>query len=198
MVGEARLHAINSEGSMKRYLSREFWGRPAPLAVLGAIAVLILMCACGAIYLGATIADFRAHTYKAVGPAMDPTIHDGQVLTTQDYGKASPHRFDIVLFHPPIDPSARYVQRIIGLPGEVVEVRETAVIINGKPLAESYLAPQYGGNYGARYRDSKNEHLTLQKDQYYVLGDNREVSIDSRNFGAVSRSAIMAQVVAIT
>jgi signal peptidase I len=198
MVGEARLHAINSEGSMKRYVSRHFWDRPAPLAILGAIAVLILICACGATYLGATIADFRAHTFKVTGPAMDPTIHEGQVLTTQDYGKTNPHRFDIVVFHPPIDPSTQYVERIIGLPGEVVEVREMAVIINGKPLAESYLAPYYGGNYGARYRDSKNEHLTLQKDQYYLLGDNREVSIDSRNFGAVSRSAIMAQVVAIT
>jgi signal peptidase I len=183
---------------MRRRLSRQFWGRPAPLVILGAIAVLILICACGAIYLGATIADFRAHTYKAVGPAMDPTIHDGQALTTQDYGTASPHRFDIVIFHPPIDPSARYVQRVIGLPGEVVEVRETAVIINGMPLAESYLAPHYGGNYGASYRDDKNLRLTLQKDQYYLMGDNRQDSVDSRDFGAVSRSAIMTQVVAIT
>jgi signal peptidase I len=169
--------------------------RPWPLAIIGAITVLILLCAAGVIYLGMTAVNLRAHTFKAVGPAMAPTIQDGKILTTQDYGKSPPQRFDIILFHPP-DPnrsSLLYCLRIIGLPGESVEVTDRAVMIDGKPLAEPYIAPQYAGN-----GEGGVTQLTLQKDQYYVLGDNRQASIDSRLFGAVSRSMIVAKVVAIS
>jgi len=192
MVGEVRLYAMDSEGSVRRCLSRQFWRRPLPLAIIGAIVVLVLICASSVIYLGVTIANYRAHTVRAFGPSMEPTIHGGQLLTTQDYGKSTPQRFDIVTFHPHTDPSALYLERIVGLPGESVDVMDTAVMINGKPLAEPYISPKYAGNGTGGVTN-----LTLQKDQYYVLGDNRQDSIDSRFFGAVSRSAIKAKVVAI-
>ena len=178
---------------MKRFASWEFWRRPLPLTIAGLITLLVLMCASGVIYLGVTAANYRAHTLKAIGPSMEPTIHDGQFLTIQDYGKANPQRLDIVIFHPPNEPSSLYFKRIIGLPGESVELTDTAVMVNGKPLVEPYIAPQYAGN-GA----SGMTKLTLQKDQYYVLGDNRQNSIDSRDFGAVSRAAITAKVVSIS
>ncbi len=178
---------------MRRYLSRQFLCRPLPLAIIGSIIVQILICASGVIFLGVTIANYRAHTYKAIGPGMEPTIHDGQFLTTQDYGKSNPQRRDIVIFHPPNDPSSVQFKRIIGLPGENVDVIYAAVLINGKPLAELYLGPQFAAN-GA----SGITKLTLQQDQYYVLGDNRQDSLDSRDFGAISRSMIMAKVVAIS
>jgi signal peptidase I len=160
---------------------------------MGAIAVLLLMCASGALYLGVTIGNYRAHTVRATGPGMEPTIHEGQFLTTQDYGSSAPKRFDIVIFHAPNDPSSLTFKRIIGLPGESVEVTATVVLINGKALAEPYLAPHSAGNGGGEVTK-----LTLQKDQYYVLGDNRQDSLDSRNFGAISRSMIVAKVVAIS
>jgi signal peptidase I len=178
---------------MRRYLSRQFLCRPLPLVIIGTISVLLIICVSGVIYLGVTAVNYRAHTYKAIGPSMEPTIHDGQFLTTQDYGKSTPQRFDIVIFHPPTDRSAVYFKRIIGLPGESVEVTDSVVLINGKPLAEPYIAPQYAGN-----GEGGVTQLTLQKDQYYVLGDNRQNSIDSRLFGAVSRSMITAKVVAIS
>jgi signal peptidase I len=178
---------------MTRYLSRQFLCRPLPLAIIGAIVILVLICTSGVIYLGVTAATYRAHTYKATGPSMEPTIHDGQLLTTQDYGKSNPQRSDIVIFRPPTDPSSLYFKRIIGLPGESVEVTDAAALINGKPLAEPYLAPQFAGN-----GEGGVTKLTLEKDQYYVLGDNRQYSIDSRLFGAISRSAITAKVVAIS
>jgi signal peptidase I len=192
MVGEVRLYAIDSEGSVRRYLSRQFLCRPLPLVIIGAVAVLLLICASSVIYLGVTIANYRAHTVRAFGPSMEPTIHGGQVLTTQDYGKSTPQRFDIVTFHPHTDPSALYLERIVGLPGERVDVTDTAVMMNGTPLAEPYIAPQYAGNGTGGVTN-----LTLQKGQYYVLGDNRRDSVDSRFFGAVSRSAITAKVVVI-
>jgi signal peptidase I len=193
MVGEGRLHAINGEEAMRQYFSRQFLCRPVPLAIIVAISVLLLTCAFGAIDLGLTLANYRTHTYRAVGPSMEPTIHAGQLLTTQDYGKNTPQRSDIVIFHPPTDRSAVYLQRIIGLPGESVDVTDAAVLINGKPLAEPYLGPHFAGN-----GEGGVTQLTLEKDQYYVLGDNRQYSIDSRLFGAISRSMITAKVVAIS
>jgi signal peptidase I len=182
---------------VKRFLSWQFWRRPLPLTIAGLIALLMLICASGVIYLGVTAANYRAHTYRAVGPSMKPTIHDGQFLTTQDYGKSAPQRFDIVIFHPPNEPSSLYFKRIVGLPGESVELTETAVIINGKPLAEPYIAPQYAGN-GASDSNQANIKLTLRNDQYYMLGDNRQNSLDSRDFGAISRAAITAKVVSVS
>jgi signal peptidase I len=168
-----------------------------PLAIIGAITVLILICASGVVYLGVTAAYYRAHTYRAFGPGMEPTIYGGQFLTTQDYGKSNPQRRDIVIFHPLNDPSSFTFKRIVGLPGESVELTDTAVIINGKPLAEPYIEPQYAGN-GASGSIQANIKLTLQKNQYYVLGDNRHNSLDSRDYGAISRSMIAAKVVAIS
>lgn len=193
MVGEVRLHAINGEGSMRRYFSRQFLCRPLPLAIIGSIVILVLICASGVIYLGVTAVNYRAHTYKAIGPAMEPTIHDGQLLTTQDYGKSTPQRLDIVIFHPPTDRSAVYCKRIIGLPGERVDVTDAAVLINGKPLTEPYLGPHFAGN-----GEGGVTQLTLGKDQYYVLGDNRQYSIDSRLFGGITKSMITGKVVAIS
>jgi signal peptidase I len=167
--------------------------RPLPLAIIGAVSILLLICVSGVVYLGVTAVNYRAHTYKAIGPAMEPTIHDGQLLTTQDYGKHTPQRSDIIIFHPPTERTAVYFKRIIGLPGESVDVTDAAVLINGKPLTEPYLGPHFGGN-----GEGGVTQLTLGKDQYYVLGDNRQYSIDSRLFGAVSRSAITAKVVAIS
>ena len=193
MVGEGRLHAIKGEESMRRYISRQFLCRPVPLAIIGAVSILLVICASGVLYLGVTAANYRAHTYRATGPGMEPTIHDGQLLTTQDYDKSAAQRSDIVIFHPSTDPSTLYFKRIIGLPGESVDVTDAAVLINGKPLAESYLGPHFAGN-----GEGGVTQLTLGKDQYYVLGDNRQYSIDSRLFGAVSRVAITAKVVAIS
>jgi signal peptidase I len=178
---------------MRQYCSRQFLCRPLPLAIIAAVSILLLICVSGVVYLGVTYANYRAHTYTAIGPSMEPTIREGQVLTTQDYGKTSPQRGDIVIFHPPTDRSAKYFKRIIGLPGERVDVTDAAVLINGKPLHEPYLGPHFAGN-----GEGGVTQLTLGKDQYYVLGDNRQYSIDSRLFGAVGRSAIVAKVVRIS
>jgi signal peptidase I len=167
--------------------------RPVPLAIIAAISVLLLTCVFGAIDLGLTVANYRPHLYRATGTGMEPTIHAGQFLTTQDYGKNPPQRADIIIFHLPTDRSALSFKRIIGLPGERVEVTDASVLINGTPLHEPYLGPHFTVN-GA----SGITTLTLKQDQYYVLGDNRQDSLDSRDFGAVSRSMITAKVVAIS
>jgi signal peptidase I len=131
---------------------------------------------------------------------MEPTIREGQVLVVQAYGSARPQRGDIIVFHPPSMPEFplpdSLCKRIIAIPGDTLAITNTGVVLNGKPLVEPYVAPQ-NVDYSAELADPQYSHLTLQTGQYYVLGDNRGDSIDSRFFGPISRSSIEGKVVSI-
>jgi len=106
-------------------------------------------------------------------------------------------RGDIIVFRYPLNPDTDYVKRVIGLPGDTVEVHDKAVSINGKPLNEPYVIhvdpniiparpqlPEYGG-----VRDQYGPY-TVPEGQYFAMGDNRDRSSDSRYWGTVPRSMI--------
>lgn len=93
------------------------------------------------------------------------------------------HRGDIVVFHYPFDPRESYIKRVIGLPGETISIHDGQVSIDGKPLKEPYVPP--------RYRDARSmPPLVIPPDEYFVMGDHRSVSSDSRSFGPVDRDLI--------
>ena len=93
-------------------------------------------------------------------------------------------RGDIIVFWPPHDPSKSYIKRIIGLPGETVEVREGRIRINGRELDEPYLDPQLNLSH-------MNQQAVVVKEHYYfVMGDNRDNSSDSRFWGLVPEKYI--------
>jgi signal peptidase I len=97
-------------------------------------------------------------------------------------------RGDMVVFWFPQDSTKSYIKRVIAVPGDTVEVKDGTVYINGKPLAESYV-PQ-------EYRDHVSKDLqTVPPDQYFVLGDHRSSSNDSRSWGMVPRSFIYGKAV---
>ena len=86
------------------------------------------------------------------------------------------------------DPNKSYIKRVIGLPGDTVEIRDGTVIVNGKPLSENYVPKQY--------RDTQwRPPVKLGPGQYYVLGDHRSSSNDSRNWGPVERKQIYGKAV---
>jgi signal peptidase I len=97
-------------------------------------------------------------------------------------------RGDIVVFRYPLDPSKSYIKRVVGLPGERVSVRSGRVYVNGAPLAEAYLTS------GTTDHQSYPE-LLVGTDQYYVLGDHRGSSNDSRVWGTVNRKYIYGKAV---
>ena len=105
-----------------------------------------------------------------------------------------PPRGDVIVFDSPTQPERDFVKRVVGLPGERVEVRAGNVYINGIPLDEPYLSES--NLSGSMDCIPKLEHLscTLQKDQYFVLGDNRDSSNDSRDWGPVSLDGIVGNV----
>lgn len=95
-----------------------------------------------------------------------------------------PHRQQIIVFRAPLPGEPDYIKRLIGLPGDEVEIREGVVSINGKPLVEPYRAdpPNPTDNYGP---------VTVPQGQYFMMGDNRDDSYDSRYWGFVPRKNII-------
>jgi len=95
-----------------------------------------------------------------------------------------PHRQQVIVFHAPLPGHPDFVKRVIGMPGDTLEIRGGAVWINGKPLTEPYLADRPDA-----LENRKPE--TVPPDSYFVMGDNRNNSYDSRYWGFVPRSAIV-------
>lgn len=132
------------------------------------------------------------------GDSMQPTLYNGEYLWVDKltYHLSEPERFDVVIF--PIQYQGRdnhFVKRIIGLPGETIYIDENGVIyINGEILPDTY-----GKEVITEYnRQRAAEPLTLGEDEYFVLGDNRNHSSDSRyeTVGNITRDRIMGRVVA--
>jgi signal peptidase I len=92
-----------------------------------------------------------------------------------------PQRGDIVVFRPPGGNSDPYIKRIIGLPGETVEIRDGSVFINGQRLDENYVSSS------TNWRGGENASIVVPEDEFFMLGDNRENSSDSRSFGTVPK-----------
>ncbi|HIR76611.1 MAG TPA: signal peptidase I [Candidatus Choladousia intestinipullorum] len=125
------------------------------------------------------------------GWSMDPTLKDGDNLIVEklSYRFSDPKRFDVIVFPPQGAPNEHYIKRIIGLPGETVRIDEEGTIyINGEVLEED-------AEYGFETIQDPGraiEEITLAEDEYFVLGDNRNNSTDSRTekVGNVKRSTI--------
>ena len=130
------------------------------------------------------------------GASMEPNFYDKEYLIIDEisYRFYAPERGDIVVFKYPRNPEEYFIKRIIGLPGEKVQIKDGFVYVfnkanpDGVKLAEPYL-PETDKTYGL------NEDVTtLSSTEYYVLGDNRNSSKDSRSFGPVDKSLITGRV----
>lgn len=140
---------------------------------------------------------FLIQPFYVKGASMEPNFHDHEYLIIDEIGYRfnEPKRGDIVVFRYPKDPQEYFIKRVIGLPGEKVEVRDGRVMIynqenpDGFFLDEAYL-PESTKTYGGMGR----EQVQLEKDEYFVMGDNRNSSKDSRSFGPVDRSFITGRV----
>ena len=126
------------------------------------------------------------------GPSMEPTLHDGNNLIVDkiSYRFSDPERFDIIVFPFRYEDKTYYIKRIIGLPGETVYIDENGTIfIDGEELEEHY-GKEVILDPGRAY-----EPITLGKDEYFVMGDNRNNSSDSRDpvVGNIHRSEIIGK-----
>ncbi len=130
------------------------------------------------------VRTFLLENYRVIGSSMEPTLTEGQFLVINKlaYRFHGPERGDIVVFRDPNNPGRSLIKRAIGLPGEIVEIRSGAVYIDGNLLQEPYL-PRLGSYSKPPTR--------LGPDECFVLGDNRNNSSDSHNWGPVSLSRLV-------
>ena len=124
------------------------------------------------------------------GMSMEPGLHNQELVLVDkwSYRFNRPGRGDVIVFVAPPNPSQDYIKRIIGLPGDVVTIKDTQVFVNGKPLDEPYIDPHLQGN---PYAPTTN--LLIPDGAYFVLGDNRNGSSDSRDWGCVPQGNVVGR-----
>ena len=152
-------------------LLRAFW------ELLHDLVVAVLFCF--------FLVSFVGQAFRVQGTSMLPLLEDGEriVVNKLVYRFRSIARGDVVVFWFPGDPSVSFIKRVVGLPGDVVELRRGVLYVNGRLVDEGYLAP--------RYRDEDSYGPTqVKKGFYYVLGDHRNSSNDSRSWGEVPEKYI--------
>ena len=129
---------------------------------------------------------------KVEGTSMMPTLTDQERIFinkfTYHFGLGEIHRGDMVVFWFPLDPQKSYIKRVIGIPGDLVSIEAGQVFVNGKTLTEDYVPDEY------RDRVTWEEHR-VPPNEYFVLGDHRSSSSDSRTWGFVKREAIYGKAV---
>ena len=139
------------------------------------------------------ISRFLVQSVKVVGRSMVPTLQDSQyyLLNRWVYHLHAPRRCDIVVLRDPSDDGFS-VKRIIATPGDSIYLRDGSIYLNGCRLNEAYLPP---GTPTFTDSKSRDQLILCGKDQFFLLGDNRSNSIDSRSYGAVPRGNILGQIV---
>lgn len=133
---------------------------------------------------------FVAQPVRIVGAAMSPTLNDGdRVFVSKAF--LSIKRGDIVIFYFPLDRSKSFIKRVVGLPGDTIDVGiDGRITINGQPLDEPYLSPERNQNPQQRWKQVREEFKHISPDSYFVMGDNRDAANDSRSWGTVPKSLI--------
>ncbi|AOM83455.1 signal peptidase I [Salisediminibacterium beveridgei] len=136
--------------------------------------------------------------YIVYGQSMMPTIEDGEriIVNKIGYEVAEPSRFDLIIFH--VDDSTDYIKRVIGLPGDHIEYMDDQLFINEEPIEEPFLEDfkkasderPFTGNFELEEMMFASE---VPDDFVFVLGDNRQNSVDSRHIGFVSKEEIVGQ-----
>ncbi len=121
------------------------------------------------------------------GRSMQPNYYDGQVVLVNKviYEISSPKRGDVVAMYFPGETEKHFIKRVIGIPGDTVEVSNNKVYLNGEELLEPYLADNTP--------TLPNSKRTLENNEYLVFGDNRTMSSDSRAWGTVPESFIIGR-----
>jgi len=151
------------------------------MKILREVGITILIAVAVFVCLRLTV-----QSYTVVMSSMEPNFHDGEciMVNKMSYRSSGPQRGEVIVFDPPFDSPHPFIKRVIGLPGETVEIKDEKVFIDGIPLEEEYImAPP---NYTMLATE-------VPENEYLVLGDNRNSSNDSHNDWTVPRDNIIGK-----
>jgi signal peptidase I len=153
------------------------------LELVGYMAVVLV--------LAMLIVTFVGQRTMVSGSSMESTLHDKDNLIVDkiSYRFSEPKRFDIIVFPPDVEEDTYYIKRIIGMPGEKIQIIDGKILIDDKVLEEDY------GNEVIQESGRASDAITLGEDEYFVMGDNRNASLDSRfdEVGNIHRSDIIGR-----
>jgi len=163
-----------SKGASIPYAQLRLWLRDLTISLILAVFVII----------------FLYQPVKVEGTSMLPELQDQErIFINKFVYRLEPiERGDIVVFHYPPDPSKSFIKRVIGVAGDRIRIVEGEVYLNGQPLLESYVPAEYHDRLSM-------PELTVPADSYFVLGDHRSMSNDSREFGPVEGQYIYGKAV---
>ena len=159
-----------------RLFETRYWLRDLVLSILLAFIVVV----------------FLYQPVQVEGNSMLPRLsnHERIFINKFIYRFEAIRRGDIVVFWYPLDPSKSYIKRVVGLPGEWVSIQDGHVLVNGRVLNEPYVPPEY-------FDHQSYPQVRVEPGHYYVLGDHRESSNDSRVWGTVERKYIYGRAVLV-
>ncbi|MBI2594123.1 signal peptidase I [Candidatus Curtissbacteria bacterium] len=125
---------------------------------------------------------FLVQPHRVKGESMAPNFANGELILTEkvSFRFEKPKRGDVVVFRAPTAQKVDFIKRIVGLPGETTTISDGIIFINGQKLEEPYEIQKTEGEI----------NVTLGENQYFVLGDNRRSSSDSRTFGPINKKAL--------
>jgi len=137
---------------------------------------------------------FLIQPFYVKGASMDPNFFDGDYLIIDEisYRFSAPEREDVIIFRYPLDQSQFFIKRIIGLPGETVKVEDGKIFIKNKSIASGEFVLDES-SYLENISTAGNVEMSLGDDEYFVLGDNRDASSDSRKWGAIKKDYIIGR-----
>lgn len=179
---EARLETLEQDATIEKIddvQEKVNWGRFA----LDIIETLVLAVV---LFIGINAVSARV---RVDGISMRPTLENGEfvLINKMSYRFSEVERGDIIVFHFPLDPEEELIKRVIGLPGDQVVVKNNQVYVNGQMLNEPYIAqpPIYSGEW------------TVLEGQFFVLGDNRNNSNDSKDWGLLPAENVVGKAILI-
>jgi signal peptidase I len=136
------------------------------------------------------VIHFAVQSYRVDGPSMEPGLQNNQYVLVNKiaYLFHPPERGDIIVFHYPLDTTRDFIKRVIGLPGDTITVTSNAVWVDGVKLNEPYVSAE--ANF-------QGETWHVPPGDYFVMGDNRPVSDDSRTWGFVPQKDLVGKAVLV-
>lgn len=158
---------------------KSFWGSLAEFARFAAIVIIIVI----------GVRFFIAQPFIVSGTSMVPTFENSNYLIVDElsYRFKEPHRGDVIIFHPPLDMQTYYIKRIIGVPGDTISVQNGIVTLTNKDNPKGIILSE---PYINKDTVTENISTTVTPGNYFVMGDNRSVSFDSRRWGLLPKKNI--------
>ena len=170
----------------------EYYSKPSILSIILSLiwSFILAFIIVGAVYI------FLGRPFTVSGASMYPTLHNGDRMILSKIGDIN--RFDVVVLKAP-DENVEYIKRLIGMPGDTLELKQGVLYINGKKIEQPFINTEALQKQTVFIDDFTLQSLTgetkIPEGKYFVMGDNRGVSRDSRMIGLIDRKAIEGKAV---